>query len=74
MADIKRFAVLIDIENVSQKYIGLIMDEASNYGDLTIKRAYGDWTQQSKEHHCLQRREWEIRNYRRYHEGNWYQG
>lgn len=45
MADDKRFAVLIDIENVSQKYIGLIMDEASNYGDLTIKRAYGDWTQ-----------------------------
>ncbi len=47
MSEIKRFAVLIDIENVSQKYIGLIMDEASNYGDLTIKRAYGDWTQQS---------------------------
>jgi len=46
MADAKRFAVLIDIENVSQKYIELIMDEASNYGDITIKRAYGDWTQQ----------------------------
>ncbi len=47
MSDTKRFAVLIDSENVSQKYIGLIMDEASNYGDITIKRAYGDWTQQS---------------------------
>ena len=46
MSDVKRFAVLIDIENVSQKYIELIMDEASNYGDITIKRAYGDWTQQ----------------------------
>ncbi len=46
MSDEKRFAVLIDVENVSQKYIGLIMDEASNYGDITIKRAYGDWTQQ----------------------------
>ena len=46
MSDAKRFAVLIDIENVSQKYIELIMDEASNYGDITIKRAYGDWTQQ----------------------------
>lgn len=45
MSDTKRFAVLIDSENVSQKYIGLIMDEASNYGDITIKRAYGDWTQ-----------------------------
>lgn len=46
MSDVKRFAVLIDIENVSQKYIELIVDEASNYGDITIKRAYGDWTQQ----------------------------
>ena len=45
MSEERRFAVLIDIENVSRKYIGLIMDEASNYGDLTIKRAYGDWTQ-----------------------------
>ncbi len=45
LSEVKRFAVLIDIENVSQKYVGLIMDEASNYGDLTIKRAYGDWTQ-----------------------------
>ena len=44
MAADKRFAVLIDIENISQKYIELIMDEASNYGDITIKRAYGDWT------------------------------
>ncbi len=45
MADVKRFAVLIDIENVSKKYVELILDEASNYGELTIKRAYGDWTQ-----------------------------
>ena len=44
MADDRKFAVLIDIENISQKYIELIMDEASNYGDITIKRAYGDWT------------------------------
>lgn len=44
MAEDRKFAVLIDIENISQKYIGLIMDEASNYGDITIKRAYGDWT------------------------------
>ncbi len=44
MSDDRRFAVLIDIENISRKYVGLILDEASNYGDLTIKRAYGDWT------------------------------
>ncbi len=47
MADEKRFAVLIDIENIAPKYIELIMNEASNYGNITIKRAYGDWTRQS---------------------------
>jgi uncharacterized protein (TIGR00288 family) len=44
MADEKRYAVLIDIENIAPKYIELILDEASNYGNITIKRAYGDWT------------------------------
>ena len=47
MAEEKRFAVLIDIENITPKYIELIMNEASNYGNITIKRAYGDWTRQS---------------------------
>ena len=44
MADEKRFAVLIDAENVSEKYIKSIMDEISNDGVATIKRIYGDWT------------------------------
>ena len=44
MSEEKRFAVLIDIENIAPKYIGLILDEISNYGNITIKRAYGDWT------------------------------
>lgn len=44
MNDEKRFAVLIDIENISPKYIRVILDEVSNYGNITIKRAYGDWT------------------------------
>ena len=44
MTDEKRFAVLIDIENISPKYIRVILNEASNYGNITIKRAYGDWT------------------------------
>lgn len=47
MADEKRFAVLIDIENISAKYTELILNEASNYGNITIKRAYGDWTRQN---------------------------
>lgn len=44
MAEDKRFAVLIDADNVSAKYIKYIMDEISNYGVATYKRIYGDWT------------------------------
>lgn len=44
MADDKRFAVLIDADNVSAKYIKYIMDEVTNYGIATYKRIYGDWT------------------------------
>lgn len=40
----KRLAVLIDSENISTKYIKVILDEISNYGIATYKRAYGDWT------------------------------
>lgn len=40
----KRFALLIDADNVSAKYIKPIIDELSNYGTVTIKRIYGDWT------------------------------
>ena len=47
MSDEKRFAVLIDIENIAPKYIELILNEISNYGIITIKRAYGDWTKQA---------------------------
>ena len=42
--DEKRFAVLIDADNVSAKYIKNIMDEIANYGIATYKRIYGDWT------------------------------
>jgi len=38
------FAVLIDADNVSAKYIKYILDEISNYGVATYKRIYGDWT------------------------------
>ena len=40
----KRFAVLIDAENVSNIYIKYILDELSKYGVITYKRIYGDWT------------------------------
>lgn len=40
----KRFAVLIDADNISAKYIKYIFDEIANYGVPTYKRIYGDWT------------------------------
>lgn len=40
----KRIAVLIDADNVSDKYIQHILDEVSNFGTATYKRIYGDWT------------------------------
>jgi len=40
----KRFAVLIDADNVSEKYVKCLLDEISNDGVATYKRIYGDWT------------------------------
>ncbi|HOO08264.1 MAG: NYN domain-containing protein [Ruminococcus sp.] len=40
----KRYAVLIDADNVAAKYTKYILDEVSNYGVVTYKRVYGDWT------------------------------
>ncbi len=39
-----RFALLIDADNVSSRYIEPILDELSKYGKVTYKRIYGDWT------------------------------
>lgn len=40
----KRYAVLIDSDNVSAKYIAAILAEMTKYGVITYKRIYGDWT------------------------------
>lgn len=40
----KRFAILIDTDNISAKYISAIMDEMTKHGIVTYRRAYGDWT------------------------------
>jgi len=39
-----KIAVLIDADNVSEKYVKAIFDEVSNHGTPTYKRIYGDWT------------------------------
>ncbi|SHE32190.1 Uncharacterized conserved protein, LabA/DUF88 family [Atopostipes suicloacalis DSM 15692] len=44
MSKEQQYAVLVDAENVSPKYINIIFSEASNYGVTTYRRIYGDWT------------------------------
>ncbi len=44
MSQDKRFAVLIDADNVAPRFIGHIFNELSNEGTITYKRIYGDWT------------------------------
>lgn len=39
-----RFAVLIDAENISARYVEHIFDEIARFGNATVKRIYGDWT------------------------------
>ncbi len=38
----RKFAVLIDADNVSYKYVPSILEEISNYGITSYKRVYGD--------------------------------
>lgn len=40
----KKFALLIDADNISSKYIRIIIEELSKYGTITYKRLYGDLT------------------------------
>ncbi len=40
----KNIALLIDAENISPKYVGLIIDEANKFGKINYRRIYGDWT------------------------------
>lgn len=44
MEDIN-IALLIDADNISSKYISVILSELSKYGKITIRRMYGDWSQ-----------------------------
>ena len=48
MSDEKRYALLIDADNVSSKYLDIVTKEAQTLGNVTIRRIYGDWTSNSK--------------------------
>jgi uncharacterized LabA/DUF88 family protein len=41
-----KIALLIDGENASPKMLEAIVEEVSKNGSITIRRIYGDWTQQ----------------------------
>ena len=43
MEDLK-LAGLIDADNISPKYVKVILDEAASFGVATCKRIYGDWS------------------------------
>ena len=47
MEEDRKLALLIDSDNVSQKYLNGIFDELSQYGNVTYRRIYGDFTSQA---------------------------
>ncbi|HEY9176823.1 MAG TPA: NYN domain-containing protein, partial [Flavipsychrobacter sp.] len=38
-----KFALLIDADNISSKYVDAIVEETTKYGTCTYRRIYGDW-------------------------------
>ncbi len=40
-----RFAVLVDGENVSPRFLGAILAEINRNGEIILTRIYGDWTE-----------------------------
>ena len=50
--DIKnqKIALLVDGDNAQSKMMDLVLEEASKYGKVTIRRVYGDWTTQHMNH------------------------
>lgn len=46
MEKVNKIALLVDGDNAQPKLINLVLEEASKYGKVTIRRVYGDWTTQ----------------------------
>ena len=44
-----KFAVLIDGDNISPKYLKTILDEVADNGVATYKRVYSDWTAKGRD-------------------------
>lgn len=45
-----KIALLVDGDNAQSKVLEDILEEASKYGKVTIRRVYGDWTTQHMNH------------------------
>lgn len=44
MSDTRKITVLIDSDNTPHAMLSLVMDELSKYGQIIVKRAYGDFS------------------------------
>lgn len=44
MEKMNRIALLVDGDNAQPRLLSLVLEEASKYGKVTIRRVYGDWT------------------------------
>lgn len=60
MGQESKIAILIDAENISSKYVKLIMDEVSEFGITTYKRLYGDFASSSVQAWLRQLQEYAI--------------
>ena len=45
-----KVAILVDGDNASSAKLGQMVDLASHYGAIAVKRIYGDWTRTSLSH------------------------
>lgn len=43
-----RYALLIDADNISPRYMNIIISEAKEFGAVSIRRSYADWTDVAK--------------------------
>jgi uncharacterized protein (TIGR00288 family) len=41
-------AVLIDVENISYRYLEKIFESVAAYGQIAVRRIYSDWTEESR--------------------------
>lgn len=44
MEKANKIALLVDGDNAQSKLLNLVLEEASKYGKVTVRRVYGDWT------------------------------